>query len=488
MTPIDITDSGSGIYNLTIVLPRYSGIPIEYWFWTNDTSGNRNMTAIYLIDIVDDDDSLFTITPLPREVTTGQILEPLVFVRDQDIGIASVVFTWWFDVVGDPEPTTLNMVPRLVDPWGNGHYTLTFQVPFDVPYSFAPPIMVTFSVTDLSGNNLTTGVIVLILRDDDPPWFLEAIVPDVPTTGDPFNLTVRVWDNIALSSVWVDYRLDKGLVGNISLLQVDETTWTESITIPTTATFISFTFIAMDTSGNGNWSERINLLVVDNDPPVIVTDNSDVEFKTSGTITFEVIALDNMVVEQVMVHYWTGMGMSWKEELVGEDLDRRKCGAYIVTLDTPDGINTSLTYVIEVRDGSGNIATQGERYIGILDDDPPSFLDDLSDEEAWRGEVFNFSAEVWDNVGVAALSCEWWFGEDGHYEGPVPLNSSLAIDIPLDPVGPLRFFFTIFDAAGNIFSTDVFQREVLNVPPTLAGLDVWSVMEEEHEELDLRQF
>jgi len=348
--------------------------------------------------------------------------------------------------------------------------------------------MVTFSVTDLSGNNVTTGVIVLILRDDDPPWFLEVIVPDVPTTGDPFNLTLRVWDNIALSSVWVDYRLDKGLVGNVSLLQVDETTWTETITIPTTATFISFTFIAMDTTGNGNLSARINLLVVDNDPPVIMTDNSDDEFKTSGTITFEVIVMDNLVVEQVIVRYWSGEGEPLETELAGENLDRRKSGTYRVTVDTSVGINTSLTYVIEVRDGSGNVASTEERNILILDDDPPSLVNDLSDMEAWRGEIFNFSAEVWDNVGVETLGCEWWFGEDGHNDGPVPLNSSLAIEIPLDTAGPLFYFFTILDTAGNSFSTDVFHRDGLNVPPILVGLDVWSVMEEKYEELDLSQF
>ncbi|MCJ2540310.1 MAG: hypothetical protein LN414_03450, partial [Candidatus Thermoplasmatota archaeon] len=487
MTPDTITDTGNGTYNFTIVLPLYSTKPIEYWFWANDTSGNPNMSALFQLKVVDDDGSMLAIGPLPHEVTTGQELEFTVHVRD-NIGVDVVSFTWWFDVAGDPEPTTRTMVARSVDLWGNGFYSTTFQVPFDIAYSYAPPLKVTFAATDWAGNNVTSVVFVLAVRDDDPPWFLEIIAPDAPTTGDPFNLTVRVWDNIALAIVRVDYWFDKGLGGSLTLSPENETTWTEAVTIPTSATVISYFFSATDTTDNWNRTARVNQLVLDNDPPVVVTDRSDDVATTGGRMTFKVIVVDNLLVDRVTVLYWLGGGEPLEEELVGSSLDRRNNGTYWVTVIIPSDLTMSLAYVIETRDGSGNVATTVERSVRIIDDDPPSFINDLSDAQAWRGEAFNFSAEVWDNVGVDAMRCEWWFGEDGHTDGPVPLNSSLAIGIPLDPVGPLRYFFTVLDAAGNHFSTGVIEREVLNAPPILAGLDVWSVLEEEHEELDLRLF
>jgi len=214
--------------------------------------------------------------------------------------------------------------------------------------------------------------------------------------------------------------------------------------------------------------------VVDNDAPVVEYDSSDEVTTTGDRVTFKVRVEDNLFVEGVRVVYWMGDGEQVELELVGEGLDRYNNGTYRATTYAPSNASGSLTYIIRMFDDAGNLGTTEERHIEVKDNDIPWFGDDRSDVEAWRGEMFFFDIEVGDNVGVDELWCEWWFSESGY------LND--------DPEGPLRYLFGIRDAAGNWNSTGVFEREVLNRPPVITGLDVWNVTEEEDEELNLLEF
>ena len=487
MTPSSTSNGSNGIYNFTIVLPWYSTDPFQYQFWANDTSRNWNKTEMFEVEVVDDDRGEITVQPLPDEVTTGQELTHGVFARD-NIGVASVTFTWWFDVPDSEEPITWPMDARSVDAVGIGNYTTTFRVPFDIIYPYVPRIKVIFNATDLAGNIATSGIIVIDVRDDDRPWFLEDIGPRTATTGDPFNITVDVWDNIALANVWVQYWYGTGGTFNLSLAHAEGNAWNTTITIPTTARVLHYYFDAIDTSGNGNWSAQIDLLVLDNDAPVVAYDSSDEVTTTGDRVTFKVRVEDNLFVKGVRVVYWMGDGEQVELELVGQDLNMYNNGTYRAITDAPSNASGALTYIIETFDDAGNLGTTEERHIEVRDNEIPWFGDDLSDMEAWRGEMFHFDIVVGDNVGVDELWCEWWFGESGHLNESMPLGTRIAIDVPLDPEGPLRYLFAIRDAAGNWNSTDVFVREVLNRPPVITGLDVWNVTEEEDEELFLLEF
>jgi hypothetical protein len=458
MTPSSTSDASNGIYNFSVVLPWYSTDPIQYQFWANDTTGNWNMTEMFELEVVDDDRAYITVDPLPDEVTTGQELALGVFVRD-NIGVASVTFTWWFDVDDNEEPITWSLDARSVDAIGNGIYTTTLRVPFEIIQPNVPRIKVIFNATDLGGNIATSRIFVLEVRDDDRPWFLEDIGPGTPTTGDPFDIQVGVWDNIALASVWVHYWYGTGGTFELFLAHGEGNAWNATITVPSTARVLHYYLGANDTSGNVNWSAQVDLLVVDNDAPVVVADNSDEVATTGDPVTFEVLVEDNLFVERVRVVYWMGDGERVDLELVGEDLNRYNNGIYRATTDAPSDASGSLTYIIETFDDVGNHGTTEERHIEVRDNELPHFGDDLSDAEAWRGKMFNFNIVVGDNVGVDELWCEWWFGEGGHLNESMPPDNRIAIDVPLEPEGPLRYLFALRDAAGNWNSTDVFDEQ-----------------------------
>ncbi|NIP36300.1 MAG: hypothetical protein GWN18_15225, partial [Thermoplasmata archaeon] len=77
--------------------------------------------------------------------------------------------------------------------------------------------------------------------------------------------------------------------------------------------------------------------------------------------------------------------------------------------------------------------------VAVIDDDSPTFGEDLSDSEALRNHIFHFDVEYGDNIGVVELRCEWWFGEGEHLNETVPLDTRIAIDVPPHPEGALRY-------------------------------------------------
>jgi hypothetical protein len=479
------TGQDGDIYNFTITLSRFSTDPFQYRFYANDTSGNWLMTEVFEIKVVDDDRPVITVDPLPVEVTTGQDVDIRIYVRD-NLGVTSVRFTWWYDVVNGTNGETLPMAPGSVDLLGNGVYAITFRVPFDtVPLSI-PPIGISFWATDTSGNNRTSRTFWMVLRDDDLPWFQEDLSSGKATTGDPFNISVRVWDNVALDGVWVHYWFGRQRATDLLLVQTGGNTWNATISVPNAWTALHYYFGATDSTGNINWSARVDLQVEDNDAPQVIDDETDGGATTGDPLTFKVHVTDNLFVVLVRVVYWMGDGERKALELIGEGLDSGRNGTYQVTMDAPSNASGPLTYVIEATDAAANVLTTEERHLEVRDNDLPWFGNDLSDEEAWRGLVFRADIDAWDNVDLDEIWCEWWFGEGEHMNASVPLDNTLAIGIPLDPGGPLGFLFAARDAAGNWNSTGTLGRQIMNRPPTIEGLEEWNVTEEELEVLDLR--
>jgi hypothetical protein len=481
------TGQDGDVYNFTIVLPWYSTDPLEYRFWANDTSGNWIMSEVFELEVVDDDPPWVTVRPFPDVVTTGQELELRIHVRDY-IGVSGVWFTWWFEGANETARVTRPMEKWSVDALGNGHYTITFDVPVDIVILPIPRIGMTFKATDTSNNTMTTRVFWLEVRDNDPPWFLQDMSSQEATTGDPFDFSVRVGDNVDLETVWVFYWFGGGRSFEIPLEEGLAGEWSTTITVPHALTALHYFIGARDSSGNKNWSAQEDLLVMDNDGPEVVRDTSDSVATTGDPFIIEFRVEDNIFVDDVKAVYWLAGGEQHEPPLLSNYLPIGRNGTHRATVDVPFNASGPLVYVIIASDNSANVLTTDERYIEVLDNDPPWFGDDLSDDEAWRGEPFNFDIEVWDNIDVEQLWCVWWYGDGERTNGSVPRGSTLAIELALDPEGPLRYSFVARDAGGNWKGFGRFQRTVNNIPPTIKGLQIWNVTEEVLEELDLREF
>jgi hypothetical protein len=482
-----ITGVDGDVYNFTIVVPWYDKDPLEYRFWANDTSGNWIMSDVYELEIMDDDQPFLTVRPLPDDVTTGQDLELRVHVRDY-FGVSDVGFTWWFEGSDGTARVTLPIEAWSVDAMGNGHYATVFRVPIDIVILPVPRIGLTFKATDTSNNTVTSRVFWLNVHDNDPPWFLEDMSSQEATTGDPFDIRVRVRDNVDLESVWVLYSFDGGRSMELPLVQGEEDEWSTTVMIPHALTALHYFIGARDGSGNINWSVQEDRLVMDNDEPEVVWDTSDSVATTGDPFILYFRVEDNLFVEDVNVVCWLEDGEQIEPPLISNYHPPRRNGTHRAIVGIPSNAIGPLVYVIIASDDSANVLRTGEHYIEVLDNDPPWFGEDLSDNESWRGEPFNFDIEVWDNIDVEELRCVWWYGGGERTNGTVPRGSSLTIEVSLDPEGPLRYRFAARDASDNWKNSRRFERMINNRPPMIKGLEMWNVTEEDPEELDLRGY
>ncbi len=472
-------------YEFTVVLPRFANGTLRYYFWANDTSGNSCATAVFELEVVDDEGLHLMVEPLPAEATTGQDVRLRVHARD-NIGVAGVWFAWWYDGVADPVVVSTSMAAGAVDAQGNGPYTANLSVPFENAYGHVLNIRVVFRARDLAGNDVETRAFLLRVRDNDLPWLLDDMSDAEATTGDPFRLAVHAWDNIALGAVQARHWYDEGPVRDLPLARGEGGVWSACITIPDAWTALHYTFCAVDTSGNTNWSRQWDITVTDNDPPRFVRDYTEGNVTTGGALVLYLRVEDNLYLRSVEAEYWTMGGDRCAVGLTAIGFDSRRNGFYQARVVVPSDARGPLTYVVVAKDAVDNTATTGEVQVHVIDDDCPWFGADLSDASAWRGQPFRLGTEVWDNQDVEGLWCEWSFDGLERFNASCPVDAMLTIDIPLDPPGPLRYRFGAWDNEGNWARSREFAREVLNFPPRLVGLGAWNVTEGREGTLDLR--
>lgn len=103
---------------------------------------------------------------------------------------------------------------------------------------------------------------ITIFSDLDPPEILETTI-DVPVSGDYYNITTNVIDNLEVDTVWLEYLISssEGYFenNNVSMnLSAGDSYW-NNVTIWGNATWFNYTISASDTSGNWNVTSIIAL-------------------------------------------------------------------------------------------------------------------------------------------------------------------------------------------------------------------------------------
>jgi hypothetical protein len=378
------------------------------------------------------------------------------------------------------------MAPGAVDAAGNGPYNVTLPVPLENGHDHVRPIVLMFVARDHEGNAARSAAWLVQVRDEQPPSFLDNLSPAEATTGDPYDLVVRVRDNVALDLVQARYRYDDGMAANLPMAPGAGDTWAATVSVPHAWTALHYAFNAVDTSGNAMWSRQWDIVVVDNDAPQVLEDFTSTSTTTDGELTFDVQVQDNLHVSLVRALYTVGGRPETEVELAGYACGSDGNGLYRATVAVPVDASGFLEYVTLATDAAGNTGIRAGRPVRVDDDVPPRLGADLSDGEAWRGRRFSLDVEALDNIAVTGLYCEWRFGGGEPDNGTVPLDGALAIDLPLEPAGPLRYSFLAVDAAGNWARSGEFRRDVLNARPRLVGVEVWNVTEGVDGALDLR--
>ncbi|MGA1794189.1 MAG: hypothetical protein ACMUHM_09575 [Thermoplasmatota archaeon] len=257
-----------------------------------------------------------------------------------------------------------------------------------------------FSVLDIDGNWNNSDIMGVDIVDDEPPYILSDMTPESTTTGEAFKFKVEVMDDNGLADVELFYRYGDGQ--ELSAQMENEQGFIygfETIT-PESLDEIHYRFTLKDVYGNSISTPENSVIVLDNDPPVLLSDGSDEEASTGEIFHFRCNVADNIGIGSVMTEIKINGGGS-KEVALSHD------GTLFTTsVEMPSSIIGTMYYRLRIADTSGNIIFGPGIYIEIKDRESPS-IEPIENITTFVGWDIDLEVNVHDNIEVNEIS---WSG------------------------------------------------------------------------------
>jgi hypothetical protein len=306
-----------------------------------------------------------------------------------------------------------------------------------------------------------------------PDFPADAIPPTINHTpmisthySQPLNITAAIADNVAISSVWLNYTDVYGMNHNVSMFGWSKkmvmvsglglTPYAQngnySYEIPAQGWpgTLSYFIWVNDTSGNTNLTSNYLVHVYDDTMPEIY--HTPVASGTTGEpINITTKVTDDVAVDMVLLNFTDTLGANHNVLMSGWIGNN---WSYVIPGQNPSG---TVQYFIWANDTSGNANMTGEYSIQIYDNDNPisyAGLDQSVDED----EIVYFDGSgSTDNVGINWYN--WTFG-DGNQDFGTNVSTSHTYII----VGTYIVTLNVSDAAGN-WDTDTCLVFVNNIAP-----------------------
>ncbi len=440
--------SGSGPYTLTVTLQSGSTDSLHYIFHASDSAGNWVETSQSDVTISDNDAPVFGTDSTPSGGTTGDSFTFSIAVTD-NIGLTGVYVEYWY---GSGSHTNTSMS-------GTGPYTLTLTI----PSGSTDTLHYIFHAADSAGNWEETSQVDVTISDNDAPVFGTDGSDTTGTTGESFDLSIAVTDNIGVTGVYVEYWFNSGSHTNTSMSGTGP--YTLTITVASDAQNLHYIFHASDSAGNWEETSQTDVTISDNDKPVFGTDSTPSVGTTGDSFTFNIAVTDNIGLTGVYVEYWYGSGSHTNTSMSGT-------GPYTLTLTIPSGSTDTLHYIFHAADSAGNWEETSQSDVTISDNDAPVFGTDGSDTTGTTGESFDLSIAVTDNIGVTGVYVEYWFNSGSHTNtsmsgtGPYTLTVTVASDAQ-----NLHYIFHATDSAGNWEETSQVDVTITDNDKPVFGAD-----------------
>ena len=167
---------------------------------------------------------------------------------------------------------------------------------------------VTLKVKDDDGNNGNISRIVWVIEDSIPPEIVDN-TSGVGYTGDTFTFSATITDLCGIYLACVEYWYGSGGHTNVTLKNVEGDHWEKTIKVPHALDELHYMFSANDIFFNWNSTDVKDVLIVDNDLPVI----SEIEVQPSQAnrdeyVNISALVTDNIEVDKVSLymHYPDG--------------------------------------------------------------------------------------------------------------------------------------------------------------------------------------
>ena len=216
----------------------------------------------------------------------------------------------------------------------------------------------------------------------------------------------------------------------------------------------------------------------DNEPPVLLADNSADTGTTGDSYRFNISAEDDFGIDRISIY--------WKQGSIGDNETLTDTNGFWLGKITLNDSLSDLTYITYIHDESGNLFVSSERTVTIADNDPPELTEELQVEPPTTGGKTNVTVRVSDNIGVASVSLRYSLDAMNYHTRDMilfaPDEWSIILDVPAN-ARSLWYSFIITDVSGLELRTDktTGEREI-------DVLDTMGPVAEMEEDLFVDQF
>lgn len=377
----NVSLNGANPYTKTVTLPLDADGTLSYYFWTNDTSGNTNVTSPVQVTVTDQILPRLVNNSVPNNGYTG---EELIFncSWSDNININGVFVEYWYGAGGGHTNLSMNLA--------NGYYVRTITLRND----FVGILNYIISAVDDQGNWNSTGNQSVNIADDELPAFGTDNTPGWSVTGGQLNFTIAATDNVGVMEVRVRYYFVGmgGIPVNISMKGSGPYFYEINLSMNASG-ILNYTFLIKDLAGNWNNTANRSVRIYDNQHPVFGYDESTGSANTGNMFNFDISIYDNVEVNKSTVEYWYGAN--------GQHINN--------SLNAPNPYNRTITlrndfagtfyFYFSAKDGEGNWTRTTVKTREIIDDEMPSAVD--MNKNLTTGDVFNVSIQANDNIRVA---------------------------------------------------------------------------------------
>ena len=353
---ISIKDKNS--YNITIPENAYL---LNYLITVIDSSNN-----LYQISeskpVIDNDQPIIIENTSGKPETNKTFTIEFSIIENRDIG--NITLNYWYD-----EQNKINQ-SFLINNYGS--YNHSIQIPID-----KRDLNYEIIVSDLSNNTARLENMISII-DTIPPVITD-LTNGTPTTGDEFNISVNVTENIELEMLSTEYWFDDKPIPKTSNQVIN------IILVPQTSKILFYNVTARDRAGNEHIITN-ELIVIDNDQPEIVIQNNTPT--TGDMFEMEINVRDNINISISYLLFSTKNNMNYSNISL-------EPGINTYTIILPNNSKT-LRYNIIAIDESNNTFSIN-KTVNVIDNDSP-IVDDYSPESGTTGDLYVLNLKLTDNI------------------------------------------------------------------------------------------
>ncbi|MDG6224260.1 MAG: right-handed parallel beta-helix repeat-containing protein [Candidatus Thermoplasmatota archaeon] len=323
---------------------------------------------------------------------------------------------------------------------------------------------------DLGGLETSSRDHNIRIIDVIEPSMLDDLTTHSSDQRDRIDFKFELYDNIKLDRTIVEI-IENDQILSYDLIKIgDHHEYSHQLSDPA-AELVQYRLNLSDSSGNENITSFMIIDVMDSEPPVLHSDNTDQIGYSGEEFRFDIVITDNRGISSTRIDYILG---EKSYSISGEQGHIKK--AIVIPMDHMG----SLEYSIHARDIGGNMLELPAISVPIIDNVKPWIVHDRSDEYGTTGDPFNIMVTVEDNIGIRSVIFQFW-SEDAPSTN-ITLRHEAGdhhgkIAIPFDMTSDIHYRLWVKDVSGNILMGN--ERTIIikdNDPPEIIDASTKRIM------------